>query len=233
MAARALLLDNTLHPRLFVLAKRWARHLPGVTVVHAPSARDLPEVRAYTHLVLTGSEASILRPAPWMAREAEAVREATEAGLRVLGSCFGHQMLVSALSGPENLRRAADAEVGWTPIEIVADDELLRGLPNPWTMFAFHFDEVVAPPPRPWRVLGRSHDCEAQILRFGEAPVWGIQGHPEISRRATELAARAYLFLARRRGDMHRAPLQRPPAGDQVFSALIERFLAGGEGRSG
>jgi GMP synthase (glutamine-hydrolysing) len=235
MAARVLLLDNTLHPRLFILAKRWEQHLRGVAVdvVHAPSARELPEVRAYTHLVLTGSEASILRPAPWMAREAEAVREATMAGLRVLGSCFGHQMLVSALSGSECLRRATRPEVGWTRIEVLADDELLRGLPNPWTVFSFHFDEVVAPPPHPWRVLGRSHDCATQILRFGEAPVWGIQGHPEISRRTAELATRAYLLLARRRGGVPRATLRRSPADDQAFFALVERFLADGEDRGG
>jgi GMP synthase-like glutamine amidotransferase len=234
MAPRVLLLDNTLHPRLFILAKRWGRPLRGVAVdvVHAPSSRALPDVGGYTHLILTGSEASILAPAPWMEREARAVREAAAGGVRVLGSCFGHQMLVYALAGRRFLGRSARQEVGWTPIEILADDELLRGLPNPWTVFSFHFDEVVTPLPPPWRVLARTRDCAAQILRWGDSPVWGIQAHPEILRATAELATRAVLLAARHRGGMPRAALRRPHDG-QVFFDLVGRFLGGEAGRSG
>jgi GMP synthase-like glutamine amidotransferase len=233
MAPRVLLLDNTLHPRLFILAKRWGRPLRGVDVdvVHAPSACRLPDVGDYTHVILTGSEASILTPAPWMEREACAVREAAAAGVRVLGSCFGHQMLVYTLAWRRFLGRSARREVGWTPVEIVADDELLRGLPNPWTVFSFHFDEVVTPLPPPWRVLARTRDCAAQILRWGDAPVWGIQAHPEISRRTAELATRVVLLATQHRGGMPHAALRRPRDG-QIFFNLVGRFLGGEAGRS-
>jgi GMP synthase-like glutamine amidotransferase len=232
---RTLLLDNTLHPHLFGLARRWAHHLRGVPtdIVHAPSSRRLPDVRDYTHLVLTGSEASIQRWTPWMEREAECVRRAAGAGLRVLGSCFGHEMLVAALSGRDCVRRAEVPEIGWTSLEIVARDELLSGVPNPWIVFSFHLAEVATPIQAPWRVLARSARCETQILRFGDAPVWGIQGHPEISRRAAELATRAYLLLARRRGGVPRTSLRGMPADDQVFRDVTERFLAVAERRSG
>ena len=234
MPERVLLLDNTLHPRLFILAKRWSRLLGSayVDVVHAPTMRVLPDLTAYTHLVVAGSEASILQWAPWMEREAEAVREGAALGLRMLGSCFGHQMLVASLSGVQYLRRSPHPEVGWIAVEIIGEDELLLGVPNPWTVFSFHLDEVAAPPPSPWRILARSGDCPTQILRFGDAPVWGIQAHPEISRRAAEVATRSYLLLARRRGGAPRRPLRRPAAGDQAFLTLVDRFLGDGA-RSG
>ncbi len=187
----------------------------------------MPAIDGFTHLVLTGSEASILRWAPWMTREAELVRAAADNDVRMLGSCFGHQMLVAALCGREALQRAARPEVGWTALDVVGRDELTDGLPNPWTVFSFHFDEVAAPPPPPWRVLARSHDCGTQIIRWGSAAVWGIQGHPEISRRTAELATRAYLLVARRRGGVPRTTLQRSPADDQAFAGLVGRFLGG------
>ena len=76
--ARVLVLDNTLHPRLFALGRRWAGGLgeASVDIVRVPLAGSLPNVRGYTHLVLTGSEASIPRWTAWMQREAECVREA-------------------------------------------------------------------------------------------------------------------------------------------------------------
>ncbi|MDD5646963.1 MAG: hypothetical protein PHW86_07320, partial [Candidatus Bipolaricaulis sp.] len=108
-----LVLDNTLHPKLFSLGRRWAARLPHdvcVDIVHAPSALDLPDIDEYTHLILSGSQASVLRPSTWIRREAELVRMAADAGVRILGSCFGHELLVSSLSGPSYLRRAAKPE---------------------------------------------------------------------------------------------------------------------------
>jgi len=174
----------------------------------------------------------MLKPPPWVDGEAELVRRAAASGVRILGSCFGHQMLVRALSGPECIARAAHPEVGWTPLEIVADDELLRGVPNPWTVFSFHFDEVVDAP-APWRVLARSRDCATQILRYGDRPIWGIQAHPEISRRTAEFATRAYLLLACHRGGVPRATLRCPPADDQAFFALVSRFVGADAAWSG
>ncbi len=232
MEPRVLLLDNTLHPRLFILARRWQAHLAGraTDVVHAPTASELPCAGDYTHLVLTGSEASIARWTAWMEREAECVREAAACGLRVLGSCFGHEMLVAALSGRGHIRRAAGPEIGWRSLEVLARDELLSGVPDTWTVFSFHMDEVAVPLPPPWRVLARSAGCEAEVIRFGDAPIWGIQGHPEISRRTAEFAARAYLLLAHRRGGVPRPTRRGVGACDQTLRGVVERFLGAASG---
>lgn len=231
---RVLLVDNTLHPRLFGLARRWTsafRDVP-VDVVRAATAAEWPRLDGHSHLVLTGSEASIPQWTPWMAQEATYVQDAVATGLRVLGSCFGHEMLVAALSGREHVRRAPRLAIGWTPVQIVVRDHLLQGVPDPWDVFSFHAFEVAAPPPSPWRVLARSARCDAEIIRFGDLPVWGIQGHPEISRRTSEFATRAYFALSRRRGGVPRAALRVPAAGDRVLRDVVDRFLADADGSS-
>ncbi len=227
MAASVLLLDNTLHPGLLPLGKRWAVRLASaarVDVVHAPTARELPDIRDYTHLILTGSEASVLKPPSWVRREAELVRTAADGDVRILGSCFGHELLVWALSGPESLTRAARPEFGWTSVDIVERDSLLCDVPSPWTVFAFHVVEVVSPP-RPWRVLATSRRCATHILRYGERPIWGIQAHPEITRRSSEFALRAHLLVTQHRGGLPRTTWGRVPADLPAVSALMTRFL--------
>jgi GMP synthase-like glutamine amidotransferase len=101
----------------------------------------------------------MLKPPPWVDGEAELVRRAAASGVRVLGSRFGHQMLVRALSGPGYVERAVNTEVGWTPLEFVVGSELLRGVPNRWTLFSFHFGEVSGAP-APWPIFARSRDAD-------------------------------------------------------------------------
>ncbi|MDD5264204.1 MAG: type 1 glutamine amidotransferase [Candidatus Bipolaricaulis sp.] len=227
MASRVLLLDNTVHSRLFPLGERWAARLTSaarVDRVNASSAPRLPDVRDYTHLVLTGSEASVLKPPQWVRREAELVRTAAGSGVPILGSCFGHELLVWALSGPGYVARAARPEFGWTSVRIVERDSLLCGIPSPWTVFAFHVAEVVSPPP-PWRVLASSRKCATHVLRYGEKPIWGVQAHPEITRRSSEFALRAHLLVTQRRGGLPRTTWRRAPADLQAVSALVANFL--------
>jgi len=182
MEKRLLILDGSIDRSVYRPVEQWSRNLDGVRfdAVHLPSDEPVPPLDRYTHILVTGSEASFEHPEPWFEAEADIVRDAVDRGLSVLGSCFGHQMLAWALSGPESVRRAPAPELGWVAIEIAARDPLVAGLPNPWHAFAAHLDEVVAPP-TPWRVLAANDACAVQAMRYGDRPVWGIQPHPETS----------------------------------------------------
>ena len=68
---------------------------------------------------------------------AAAIRE----GARVLGSCWGHQLIAVALVGPQAVRRSPTPEIGWRSIEVVDDDGLLP--PGAFDSFCAHLDEVV------------------------------------------------------------------------------------------
>ena len=226
MPPRVLIVDNAVHRFLFKPAWHWKAHLKGVesVTVNLPSEAAVPPLDRLTHVILTGSEASILAPKPWFETEAELIRHAVDRGIPILGSCFGHEMLVYALSGPEYLRRADPPEVGWAEVEIVGFDPLFDGLPDPWSTFVFHFGEVIDPP-APWRVLGRTPLCETHVLRYGDRPVWGIQAHPEISSRKARLFLRFTLLLGLRPARQILRALRNVPPRNDVADTVVRRFL--------
>jgi len=227
MRTRLLLLDNAVHRLVFRPPWHWRPYLrsASVDVVNVPSGRPIPPLDGHTHLLLTGSEASILRPEPWFAREASTIREAADRGLPILGSCFGHQILVYALSGPEHLTRSPKPEIGWIALERRESDDLLLDAPDPWHVFSYHFDEVAGPPP-PWRVLAHSCDCPTHVIRYGDRPIWGIQAHPELPLAKVRIFLAFYLLLSGR--DRRRALLamRRPTQQDRVMGEIAARFLA-------
>jgi GMP synthase (glutamine-hydrolysing) len=227
MPPRVLIADNAVHRLLFRPASHWAAHLKGIKTrtVNVPAGAQIPPLEEFTHLILTGSEASILRHEPWFDIEAAFVREAVDRAIPILGSCFGQQMLVYALSGLEYLHAAETPEVGWAQVEMIGSDPLLDDLPDPWDTFVFHFDHAIDPPP-PWRKLGRTRDCDTQVLRYGDHAVWGIQAHPEISRREARLSLLvALLFGLRPARQILRALRTVPPRND-VARTIVKRFLA-------
>lgn len=226
MRRRVLILNNAIHRFLFKPHRHWQAFLRGVEsdVVNIPSGQPMPPLNGCSHLILTGSEASIMEPKPWYEVEANVVREAVDRGLAILGSCFGHQLLVHTLSGPEYLRKARVPEIGWTLLEIVENDRLLTEVPSPWSVFSFHFDEV-ASPPAPWKVLARSAGCPVHVARYGDLPIWGMQAHPEIAHWKAEFLIRLYLLLRRRAPARILDAYRRPPRNDRAIRSIVLRFL--------
>jgi GMP synthase-like glutamine amidotransferase len=224
---RVLILDGSIHREVYRPDDGWRQWLGAVPSdsVHLPSGSPVPDLAGYSHLVVTGSESSITAPEPWFEQEANAIRRAVELGLRVLGSCFGHQALVRVLSGPEHVARSATPEIGWVAVHWSESDALCAELGNPSWMFASHFDEVPSPPP-PWRVLGHSAGCAVQAVRYGARPIWGIQAHPEITPAEARTLMQGFLRIAPEHAALVRAALAQSPRDDGVIAELVRRFLA-------
>ena len=227
MDARVLIVNNSIHRLLFRPAWHWKVHLPDVDtqVADASTGHPLPSTADFSHVLLTGSEASILEPKPWFKNEVQLIREAVEHDIPILGSCFGHQMLVYALSGSEYLTQSNPPEVGWADVEMTGNDELFEDLPNPWRTFVYHFDEAINPP-APWVKLGRTQHCDTHVLRYGDHRVWGIQAHPEISSRKARFFIRATMLMGRKStGHLLKALRNMPPPSDTA-DRLVRAFLA-------
>ena len=226
MATRLLLVDNAMHRHLFKPTWHWKSHLKGIEtrVVNLPSGQKPPDLTAFTHIILTGSEASIVNPKPWFETDAKLIREAIDLDIPILGSCFGHQMLVYALSGPQFVQTSNPPEVGWANIEMTGADPLFDDLPNPWPTFVYHFDEAVDPP-APWIKLGKTQHCDTHVLRFGTKKVWGIQAHPEISSRKAKFFIRATLLMGRKPSRHIFHALRHVPPPNNVADRILKRFL--------
>jgi GMP synthase-like glutamine amidotransferase len=121
-------------------------------------------------VVLLGSEWSVHSPADRDSLEAECAlaRSAQDAGVPVLGLCYGAQVVAHAFGG--SVWSAPQPEVGWVYVESV-DPALVPA--GPW--LEFHLDVVDAPPDA--RVVARN-GCGQQA--FVLPGVLAVQFHPEV-----------------------------------------------------
>ncbi|MFO8072185.1 MAG: type 1 glutamine amidotransferase [Polyangia bacterium] len=232
MDERVLILDGSIWPEIYRPTAEWRALLGEVPSdsVRISAGESVPDPSRYSHLIFTGSEASITKPEPWFEAGAEAIRRGAELGMPILGSCFGHQLLVRTLSGERCVAPCAEPELGWLQVEITARDELLDGLPDPFWVFVAHFDEV-PDPPRPWRVLARSDGCAVQAMRLGDRPIWGIQAHPEITPEDGRVLLEGFCRKAPDKAELVRPALEMQSRDDGVAAEIARRFLAAGPAR--
>ena len=143
----------------------------------------------YAGIFLSGSPHGAYEDVPFINREHELIREADGLGIPMLGICFGHQILASALCGRDQVFRRADCEVDYKWLDVApeaARDPIAGEIGERVHMFVWHNDEVRAGHPD-MQVLATSDLCPNQIFRFRDHKVWGIQGHPEVTREQAQM----------------------------------------------
>ncbi|HPC82889.1 MAG TPA: hypothetical protein P5234_03755 [Thermoanaerobaculaceae bacterium] len=218
-------LDNSIDPTFYRPVEHWAQ-VAGrpLAAVWVAGGAPLPEPGAHTHVLITGSESSILDPPPWASAEMAWLRAAVAAGARVLGSCWGHQMMAAALGGAGCVRRSPTPEYGWFDIEVHEPDAILPS--GGFAACCLHSDEVVPGSHPELRVLASSPRCAVHAFRWGSLPVWGVQSHPEID----PPTGRAMLAEAMERwpeeAELYRAALAGESRDSRHARAILDAFLA-------
>ncbi len=96
----------------------------------------------------------------------------------ILGICLGHQLIAKTFGG----KIASGGSGGFADIEveILEEDDILRGLGPVTSVWASHGDEVTALP-EGFMHLARSDVCEIEAMKHPELPVYGVQWHPEVA----------------------------------------------------
>lgn len=124
--------------------------------------------------LVTGSRASVHEAPEWLEPLEALVREIDARSLPLLGVCFGHQLIHSALGG-----RTARSPHGWNlgayPVECEVDFAGFRS-GEPLNLFAVHQDHVESPAPG-FERLATSPRCDWYASRRGNTLT--LQGHPE------------------------------------------------------
>ena len=154
-----------------LVAAAFEAHGAEFSVHMFPQDGPLPAVDGTDHVIVLGAISSVYDDGPardWIAAELAWLRRVDEAGVPVLGICFGAQALAAALGG--GVEAAARKEVGWTVIDSV-DPGLIP--PGPW--LEFHGDRCILPPQA--RLLA-SNDVGPQAFRLD--PHLAVQFHPEV-----------------------------------------------------
>ena len=140
----------------------------------------LPPIDSLDHapaVLVTGSPAMVSDRLDWSEKTARWLAGAHEAGLPILGVCYGHQLLAHALGGrvgpnPEGRR------MGQTTVEFSDDSDPLTGDFAPVAAFNVSHLEVVLAPPEGARVIGTAAHDSYHAMYFGNQS-WGVQFHPE------------------------------------------------------
>jgi GMP synthase (glutamine-hydrolysing) len=95
----------------------------------------------------------------------------------VLGVCAGHQFMARHFGG--QAAPGAAPEFGQVEVEVLDEDDILRGVPPKTIVWASHHDEVSVLPPG-FKVLARSESCPVQVMRHRSRPLFGMSFHPEV-----------------------------------------------------
>lgn len=218
------ILDNSIDPRVYNPVNHWSKHLDFPWQAFRPQDGEFPDWSVgFTHVIITGSEASILNRDAWVNDEIELVKEAAKRGLSLLGSCYGHQILTISLAGFRHVRKCVQPEIGWLPIEITQESDLL-GRPRTVYAFSSHFDEV-ADLGEEFKVLSRTEYCAVQAFQWKEKSVWGLQYHPEMDvEEASE-----YMKKTIRKSDFGRfhyeTGMKTVPRDSGLIHRIMRRFI--------
>jgi GMP synthase (glutamine-hydrolysing) len=136
-----------------------------------------PDWPAAAGVIVTGSPASVTERAAWMLDAEAHIRDIVDAGVPLLGICFGHQLLAKALGG-EVQRNPRGREIGTVEVTRLVSDPLFEGVPERVQANATHVDSVVKLPPGATVVASTALEPHAAIA-FGSR-ARGVQFHPEI-----------------------------------------------------
>src|SRR6266404_1418792 len=108
--------------------------------------------------LVTGSRYSAFQSVQWIDRLKQFIRDAHQIGKPLVGICFGHQVVASALGGT-----VERAKHGWTAGPVKYERPISGETQK---LLAWHQDEVTIRPPSA-AVIGTSPDCEFAMLRYG------------------------------------------------------------------
>jgi GMP synthase (glutamine-hydrolysing) len=133
------------------------------------------EIRAHrpAGLILSGGPASVYEPgAP------SVDPRVFDAGVPVLGICYGQQLMAQALGG--KVAQTGASEYGRTTLQADPTSLLLRDQPSTQPVWMSHRDTVVRPPDG-FRVVGSTPQTPAAAFEDPERGLFGVQYHPEVS----------------------------------------------------
>lgn len=203
----------------------WIAHGVGQGVpqrhMNAHEADGYPDPADIAGVIVSGSHDMVSDRAAWSERLGQWMKRCVEAGVPVLGICYGHQLLAHAMGGHVG-NLPAGPEVGTRQILLNAqarDDALLGALPDHFPAQLVHYQSALSLPPGAVLLAGSAEEPH-QAFRVGRCG-WGVQFHPEFSADAM----RGY--IGRMNGSLANAPqLLDDVRPTPAAASILQRFAA-------
>ena len=119
---------------------------------------------------------------PFLKDATALIHHCIETSKPVFASCFGHQLVVTALGG-EIISDTDEYEMGTIPISLTekaAEDLLYRDMSNGFLAVSVHQERALEAPPG-CDLLAYTDMC-IHGLKVVDKPIWTTQFHPEVDR---------------------------------------------------
>lgn len=201
---------------------------PWTTVDSRVEGATLPALDEVAGVIVTGSSSSVTDrdKETWMPRLEAWLRQAVEAEVPLLGVCFGHQILASALGG-EVRKNPSGRRIGSLTVRRVGEDPLLEGVPERFQVNVSHRDHVAIHPPNVRPLVTADHD---ELHAFAAGPyARAVQFHPEFHDGIVRGYIEARQQILKDEGldpdALHRAVVDAPDA-RRVLRNFVTNFVA-------
>ncbi|MCW8410285.1 GMP synthase [Legionella sp. PATHC035] len=210
------------YPEMYIKLLRQAE--PNLTFkVYDARQDELPiDVDTADAYVITGSRHGVNDGFLWIAALEEFVRRLHESRKKVIGICFGHQLIAKALGGTV-IKSPKGWGVGMSINKMTQHKSWMSPSLNQLNLLVSHQDQVVALPSEA-EVLATSDFCPFYMLQIRDN-LLTVQGHPEFSKSYSQ----ALIELRKNRLGMELVErgLQslQQPCNDTVFAEWIVHFL--------
>jgi GMP synthase-like glutamine amidotransferase len=173
------------YPDMFRALLRAAPDVPGGLEFEDfdACAGELPAAGACDGYLITGSRHSVYDDLPWIAPLARFAGEAMDAGRRVVGICFGHQ-LIAHFFGGETRKAGVGWCVGVHTARIVERRPWMTPPADTLRLLASHQDQVVRLPPAavPFAAGDTCPHAGFELAAArGRGAAMTLQGHPEFT----------------------------------------------------
>lgn len=138
---------------------------------------SLPETFDCDAYVITGSRHSVYDDLPWITPLAHFVDAAMAKRRRVVGICFGHQLLAHCFGGAVG-PAAAGWRVGLHSAQVVSFETWMNPTASSLSLLHSHRDQVTRLPDGARLIL---HNPQCPVSGFVMGDALGLQGHPEFT----------------------------------------------------
>ncbi len=170
--------------------------------------------------LVSGSKHSVYEPLDWIGTLKDFARSVYDAGIPIVGICFGHQLLAEALGG-----RVARSDKGWScgvhSCKVMKTPEWMTPPLPEYAILDYHQDRVVEVPESATPLAASNYCAHAALVYDGTAI--SFQGHPEMDGGFARK-----LFESRRGNSLPETIADQAMAstGNPVDAPVIARWIA-------
>lgn len=149
-------------------------------IVYDIEAGQLPDdIDSADAYLITGSRHGVYDVFPWIDQLEAFVRTLYSAKKKLIGICFGHQLIAQALGG-KVIKSPKGWGVGMSTNKLLQPKPWMQETPSQFNLLVSHQDQVVALPDAA-EVLAGSDFCPYYLVQMG-THILTMQGHPEFTK---------------------------------------------------